>query len=138
MAFDPAHLDYADSAARFDLGTPALLNAYAANAGIKLILDTGVLRIQRQLERLSALAYDLADQFQLPLVGPRRGEMRGATIAIDAGSVERAHRLEGALHQYAITTSARGRLLRLAPHGFTAAEEMEQALHTVKHLQHLL
>lgn len=135
MTFDAAHLDYADSAARFDLGTPALINAYAARAGIDLILATGVQHIQRQIERLSALAYRLSDALQLRIAGPQSGEQKGATIALHAGSSEHAHWLEEALHQHSITTSARGSLVRLAPHGFTYEEELERALQTITQLE---
>ncbi len=136
MAFDATQLDYADSAARFDLGTPALINAYAARAGMDLILSVGVQHIQRQIEHLSSLAYRLADSFQLQIAGPRPGEPRGATLAIDAGSSQHAHWLEGALGQHAITSSARGSLVRLAPHGFTYEEELERAIQTIARLEH--
>lgn len=136
FAFDPARLDYADSAARFDLGTPPILNAYAAHAGMQMVATVGVERVQQQIERLSALAYDLAPQLGLRILGPRRGERKGATTAIDADSPERAHQLENTLRDRGIIVSARDRALRLAPHGFTHEEEMEQALRTVARMMH--
>jgi selenocysteine lyase/cysteine desulfurase len=134
FAFDPSRLDYAPSAARFDLGTPPIMNAYAARAGMELVRGAGVERIRMQLERLSGLAYRLAPQLGLRIIGPQEVRNKGATTAIDAGSVERAHWLEGELRRRSIIVSARGRAIRLAPHGFTHEVEVEQAMYVIAQL----
>jgi len=131
FAFDPAHLDYAPNAARFDLGTPHIINAYIARAGMELVMAAGVERIRMQLERLSALAYRLASQLDLRILGPQRVQDKGATTAIDAGSRENAHRLEEELRRRSVVVSARGKAIRLAPHGFTREGELEQAMYLV-------
>ncbi len=133
-AFDAIHLDYPQSAARFDLGTPPILNAYIARAGMELVLRTGVERIHAHIERLSALAYELTPRLRLRVLGPQQGTPKGATTALDAGSPERAHQLEEELRQQKVIASARGRGVRLAPHGFTREDELEQALSTVSRL----
>ncbi len=134
FAFNPADLDYADRASRFDLGTPPILNAYAARAGMHVVAQAGVERVKDQIERLSVLAYDLAPRLGLRIMGPVLGEGKGATTAIDVGSQERTHSLERELRDQSIIVSARGSALRLAPHGFTYEEEMEKALYTVAHV----
>ncbi|MGO8947447.1 MAG: aminotransferase class V-fold PLP-dependent enzyme [Ktedonobacterales bacterium] len=58
--FDSAGLNYAPGAKRVDLGTPAIINAFAARAGIHLVRQTGVAGIEAQIDRLSALAYRAA------------------------------------------------------------------------------
>lgn len=136
FAFDPFHLDYADSAARFDLGTPNIVNAHVARAGMQLIQETGVERIRQQIERLSDLAYQLAPQLGLQIMGPQEAQHKGATTAVQTASVEQAHQLEAALRQRGIIVSARNRALRLAPHGFTHEEELEQAMRAVATLLH--
>jgi len=134
FAFDPSQLDYAASAARFDLGTPPIINAYAARAGMELVMGAGVERIRTQLERLSGLAFRLAPQLGLRVIGPQHVESKGATTAIDAGSRENAHRLEEELRHRAVIVSARGKAIRLAPHGFTYEQELEQAMYMVAEL----
>jgi len=136
FAFDPFHLDYASSAARFDLGTPNIVNAYVARAGMQLIRETGVACIRGQIERLSDLAYRLAPQLGLQIAGPQDTRHKGATTAVQTASAEQAHLLEAALQQRGIIVSARNRALRLAPHGFTREEELEQAMQTVAALLH--
>jgi selenocysteine lyase/cysteine desulfurase len=134
FAFNPALLDYASGAVRFDLGTAPLINAYAARAGIELVRAAGVEAIRKQIEHLSQLAYRLAPQLGLRIIGPQTVHQKGATTAIDVGSPEQAHYLEEALRQRSIIVSARGKAIRLAPHGFTREDELEQAMHTLSEL----
>src|SRR5215472_9770099 len=132
FAYDPTHLDYAPMAARFDLGTPPLINAYAARAGIDLVRETGVEAISAQVARLSALFWRMAPALGLRILGPQPGTPKGATNSVDAGSPQQARALEDMLRQQkGVIVSARGKALRLAPHGFIRATELEQALHAV-------
>jgi selenocysteine lyase/cysteine desulfurase len=132
FAYDPTHLDYAPTAARFDLGTPPLINAYAARAGIDLVRETGVEAISAQVARLSALFWRMAPALGLRILGPQPGTPKGATNAVDAGSPPQARALEDVLRQQkGVIVSARSRSLRLAPHGFTRETELKQALHAV-------
>jgi kynureninase len=84
--------------------------------------------------RLSALVVEQARALGLAIGGPQSPEERGATTALDVGSPERAHRLEEALRQHSIVVSARGRMIRVAPHGFTREMEVMQALITIARL----
>lgn len=129
--YNPAGLEYASGGSRFDLGTPALINAFAARAGMELIHKTGVAEINAQINRLSALAYRAAPERGLNILGPQPGTAKGATTAIDAGSLKRSQWLEGELRKQRVIVSARGEAIRLAPHGFTLESELEQALDAV-------
>lgn len=134
FAFDARLLDYAPGAARFDLGTPPVINAYTARAGMELILQTGVERIRAHILQLSTLAQELGQQLGLTLAGPVEAAKRGATTAFDVGSPDRAHQLEATLRQHNIVVSARGQIVRVAPHGFTREEEIRHALTTLADL----
>jgi selenocysteine lyase/cysteine desulfurase len=131
FAFDPTRLDYPQSASRFDLGTPPIINAYAARAGIELIVDAGIDAIHGWIRRLSALAFDVADRLGLRVLGPSTPEAKGATTAVDAGTPARARNAEAALRERGVVASARGRAVRIAPHGFTTAEELDRGLRTL-------
>ena len=103
---------------------------------MQLISKTGIERIRQQIKRLSNLAYRLAPRLGLHIIGPQNPQHKGATTAIQTASAEQAHQLEAALRQHGIIVSARNRALRLAPHGFTREEELEQAMRTVATLLH--
>ena len=132
--FNPVGLEYASAASRFDLGTPPLINAFAARAGLELILQTGVEGIKSHLDRLTARALQQAAACRLTIFGPDTPARKGAILAVDAGTVDRAHELEAKLRQRGVIASARGNALRLAPHGFTQEQELEQALAVVAEL----
>jgi selenocysteine lyase/cysteine desulfurase len=128
FAFDSGTLDYPPRASRFDLGTPPIANAYAARAGIDMVAAAGPAQVQAQVERLSLRAFQLAAELGLRVLGPRSAASKGATTAIDAGSPERAHQLGEELRTEGVVVAARGRGIRLAPHGFTRTEELEHAM----------
>lgn len=134
FAFEARQLDYADSAARFDLGTPPVLNAYAARAGIELVQAAGLAAIRAHILHLSTLAAAQAEYLGLTLSGPPAASARGATTAIETSSPEQAHQIEAALRQRSIMVSARGHLVRLAPHGFTLEQEVIEALNAIAQL----
>ncbi|HEY1330566.1 MAG TPA: aminotransferase class V-fold PLP-dependent enzyme [Actinomycetota bacterium] len=128
FAFDATTLDYPQSASRFDLGTPPVVNAYAARAGIELVMQTGPAAVRAHLEQLSAAAFDLAGRLDLRILGPKTPESKGATTAFDAGSAERADEVAEALRERDVIVAPRGRAVRLAPHGFTRQDELEHAI----------
>jgi selenocysteine lyase/cysteine desulfurase len=128
FAFDATTLDYPEAASRFDLGTPPLANAYAARAGIDLVARIGPAAIRGQIERLSAVALDVAGELGLRVLGAQRVESKGPTTAIDAGTAERALAAGEALRARSVVVAARGRAVRLAPHGFNREDELDHAL----------
>lgn len=129
-------LDYAGNASRFDLGTPPVVNAYAARSGMEMILHVGVAPIRAHLEDLTRVAFAAAFQHGLTIAGPQTLSQRGATIAFDVGSTEQAHALDHALHRRDIHVAARGAMLRLAPHGFTTEAEIVDAITAIAQLLH--
>jgi len=70
----------------------------------------------------------------LQISGPQQIGQKGATTAIAVDSAEKAHWLEDALLAQCIVVSARGKALRVAPHGFTREEEIAQALEAIAQL----
>jgi selenocysteine lyase/cysteine desulfurase len=128
FAFDPTTLDYPAAASRFDLGTPPIVNAYVARAGIDLVRATGVEEIRGRIVELSAVAFEACARLGLRIHGSATPETKGATTAVDAGTADRATAAELALRARGVITSARGRAVRIAPHGFTTDEELVHAL----------
>jgi selenocysteine lyase/cysteine desulfurase len=128
FAFDATTLDYPEAASRFDLGTPPIVNAYAARAGIDLVARTGLPAIAGRIAELNRLAFDACADLGLRILGPTSPQSKGATTAVDAGSPAAARTAEARLRERGIVVSARGRALRVAPHGFTTDAELVHAL----------
>lgn len=80
--FQARRLAYAPGARRFDTGTPPVMAAFAARAGMELINAAGPKNIQRRIDSLSKVALDTADRLGLPVLSPRNIAKKGATTAI--------------------------------------------------------
>ena len=125
FAMETARLDYAPGTRRFDTGTPPVMAAYAAEAGLSIINEVGVDRIRERLLALTAFALHRACESGFPVLGPELPSERGASIPLQLPD---AHRLEAELMQRGIIASARGPALRLAPHFFSLESDIEAAL----------
>jgi len=121
-AFDVRGLDFARGARRFDTGTPPIPAAYAARAGMDLIASVGVDAIRQHTRELSRFAIELALEHGLRIAGPRDPDQRGASTAIDVGP--RAAEVEAEMRRRGVIVSARGPVVRLAPHFFTTRDDI--------------
>lgn len=121
-----ASVDYAPGGYRFEQGTPPLMQAYAAHAGIQLVQQMGIVAIRQHLEALSEFLIRGALARGLSVVSPLDPEQRGPFVAVQVGS--QAEQMETWLAQQGILVSARHDLLRLAPAFFCSEEEVEIAL----------
>jgi len=129
FAFDARALDYAAEARRLDTGTPPVFAAVAARAGMELIEEAETRRIEARIEELSACAIESADRLGLEYVGPRDVLTKGATTAIRAGD---PHAVEQALKARGVVSSARGDVIRIAPHFFTTCDDIDRAMNELR------
>ena len=70
------------TARRFETGTPPVPNCYAAEAGIGLIRETGVLAIEARIRELTGEAMDRLTAAGCTLATPRDDARRGPQVAI--------------------------------------------------------
>ena len=125
FAFDIRLLDYAEGARRFDTGTPPYINAAAVGAGMALLNRLDMAAVESHLEHLSAVALDAAAQHGLRIASPLDPKMKGSNTAIyvdDSAAVERRMADDGFI------VSARGPVIRVAPHFYNKAEEVAAAM----------
>lgn len=129
FGFKVDELDYADGTRRFDTGTPPVIAAYAAAAGLKIINEVGVDRINDRVNDLKTFLREKASELGIELYSPQDISKTGASTAI---MVPDSHALEHTLALENVIISARGPVVRLAPHFFTLEEEIEKALILIK------
>jgi selenocysteine lyase/cysteine desulfurase len=125
FGFDATLLDWATTARRFDTGTPPLINAYIARAGMDLVREAGPAAIGDWQEQLAAHLIAGGRSRGLTLHGtddPRRKTASTAFVVRDARAVEVALRARGVL------ASARGPVLRMAPHYYSTLADVDRAL----------
>ena len=126
FAFDPTGLDWGAGARRFDGGTPPIINAYIARAGLEIIHDVGPAHIAAWIRVLSERLVEGGRERGLTLAGTPNVDCKAPTTAFwvgtDSGVVERNLRERG------VIASARGSVVRLAPHFYSTLADVDAAL----------
>jgi selenocysteine lyase/cysteine desulfurase len=134
FAFDPTTLDWAAAARRFDGGTPPIINAYIARAGLEIIHEVGPANIAAWTRTLSDRLVDGGRARGLTLYGTPDATRKAPTTAFWVGSdsavVERRMRARG------VIPSARGSVIRLSPHFYSTFDDVDQALDTLVAVLH--
>lgn len=125
FAFDVKRLDWSPSAGRFDSGTPPVMNAYIARAGMEMIHAIGVERIRAWHEVLARRLIEGGRARGLTLHGPADAARKTASTAF---VVPDSHAVEQAMRDRGILPSARGPVIRLAPHFYSTLEDVDRAL----------
>ena len=125
FAFDAERLDWADGARRLDMGTPPVMEAYVARAGMAWIRELGLDAIGSWTRMLAERAIDRGRARGLRLLGPADAEARSPSTAF---ACRHSHEVEAALRRRGIIASARGPALRLAPHFYNTLDDVDQAV----------
>ncbi len=126
FSLDLKVLDYAKAARRMEGGTPPIVAAFAARAGMELLMDVGLERIGQQIDLLSAHCMSRALEKGLDVMSPLDVAEKGATTAIRV--IGDPHEIEATLKKRNVITAARGPVIRIAPHFFNTTEDIDTAL----------
>ncbi len=125
FSFRVKELDWSATAARFDTGTPPVISAYIARAGMEIINAIGVDRIRAWHEVLGQRLIEGGRSRGLSLFGP---DDVGTKTAVTAFLVNDSHAVETAMRARGVLPSARGPVIRLAPHFYSTLEDVDAAL----------
>lgn len=125
FSFQVRYLDYASDSRRFDTGTPPVLTAFAARAGMEIINEVGPKNIEKRINMLSEYTIGLAQERGLELLSPLDVKKKGSTTAI---RVDDSHQVEIDLKKHNIIASARGNAIRIAPHFYTTKENLKHVM----------
>ncbi|HEY0807047.1 MAG TPA: aminotransferase class V-fold PLP-dependent enzyme [Pseudonocardiaceae bacterium] len=128
FSFDPRELDFADTARRFEVGSPSVAAAYGALAGLALLapLDARVVR-----DHIAELTASLDEQLRAAgeqIGSPPDAARRGPQVAIrDNDPVALADYLAGRR----IITSPRTDLLRIALHYYSDQHDIDTVVSAI-------
>lgn len=125
FAFEYKTLDWSPTASRFDTGTPPVINAYIARAGMEIINEVGPANIRAWLEVLGARLIDGGRARGFALHGTDDMKHKTATAAF---VVNDSHHVELAMRERGIIASARGSVIRLAPHFYNTIDDVDRSL----------
>jgi selenocysteine lyase/cysteine desulfurase len=125
FAFRVDQLDWSPTASRFDTGTPPIASAYIARAGMSIINSVGPRKIRAWLEILGQRLIDGGIDRGLTIHGTTDMTHKTATTAF---VVNDSHAVEVAMRRAGVLPSARGPVIRLAPHFYNTIEDVDVAL----------
>jgi kynureninase len=124
--FEAGKLDFAEAPERFQSGTPNVPALYACRAGYEIIREIGVPAIRAKSLLLTRRLMNLARDAGFTINTPDDDRQRGGTVIIDApgGEVVASQLIaQGILVDY-----RPGAGIRIAPHFYTTAEEIDRAV----------
>ena len=122
----------AASARRFEAGTPPVVNCYAAEAGLKMLLKIGAAGIEKRNYALTRRCMQRLEEIGWPSITPRQDERRGATVAVPSRD---AARLAAELMKLDIVTSHRDDNVRASFHFYNNEDDVEAFVASMKALR---
>lgn len=110
------------TARRFEAGTPAVVNCYASEAGLKFLLEVGTQAVEARVRALTGRCLDRLQEIGWPAITPRQDERRGPMIAVPAKD---AARLCDFLASRDIVTSHRDHCMRAGFHFYNDESDVD-------------
>lgn len=132
FSFDVEHLEYGPGARRFEYGTPAMAAVFTARAGIALLERIGIPTVRERHQVLSQRLLEGALEQGWTANCPARAAERTAIVTLRHGDAPRAVE---ALRRARVIADARPGLIRLSPHYFNTAGEVDAALEALAPLR---
>ena len=117
---------YADAPERFQSGTPNVPSLYSARAGYEIVARIGVQAIREKSLRLTRRLMDLAREGGFRINTPDSDAERGGAVIIDVPDAKRV--AEELIRREVIVDYRPGAGVRMAPHFYNTAEEIEHAM----------
>jgi len=122
----------APNARRFEAGTPAVANCYAAEAGLKFLLAVGTPAIEKRNYALTRRCMQRLEEIGWPSITPTEDERRGATVAVPSRN---SRVLSAELMKRDIVTSHRDDNIRAAFHFYNDEDDIESFIAAMKDLR---
>lgn len=122
----------APSARRFEAGTPPVVNCYAAEAGLKLLLAVGTQAVGERNRALTRRCMQRLEEIGWASVTPAADERRGATVAVASRD---SRRLVAELMQRDIVTSFRDDNVRASFHFYNNEDDVEAFVAALEELR---
>jgi selenocysteine lyase/cysteine desulfurase len=122
----------APNARRFEAGTPPVVNCYAAEAGLKMLLKVGTPAIEKRNFALTRRCMARLEEIGWPSITPADDARRGATVAVPSRD---SARLCAELMKHDIVTSHRDDNVRASFHFYNNEDDVESFIAAMQELR---
>jgi selenocysteine lyase/cysteine desulfurase len=127
--FDKQDWVPADSARRFECGSPNMLSIHALHASLSLLLETGIEHVATRIQSNTQYLINKL-QGKASILSPLAAEKRSGIITIRTADTDLAARYRH-LQAAGVICALRGGGIRFSPHFYTQQAQLDKAL---KHL----
>jgi selenocysteine lyase/cysteine desulfurase len=132
FAFDPLQLAWPDTADRLELGTPAVSTVYTGIEGMDMILEVEPERIYRRLQGLTERVIERATKDGYGIRSPRDPDDRGGIVMLE---VRQPQETVAELRRRGVTVDYRPGLVRVSPHFYNTADDIERFMDELAEVQ---
>lgn len=122
----------APNARRFEAGTPPVVNCYAAEAGLKMLLRVGTEAIAKRNCALTRRCMQRLEEIGWPSITPAQDERRGATVAVPSRD---STQLTAELMKRDIVTSYRDDNVRASFHFYNNEDDVESFIAAMQEMR---
>ncbi len=122
----------APNARRFEAGTPPVVNCYAAEAGLKMLLKVGTAAIEKRIYALTKHCMQRLEEIGWPSITPVPDARRGATVAVPSRD---SAQLSAELMKHDIVTSHRDDNVRASFHFYNNGDDVESFIAAMRELR---
>jgi len=122
----------APTARRFEAGTPPVVNCYAAEAGLKMLLKIGAPAIEKRNYSLTRRCMQRLEEIGWPSITPVEDARRGATVAVPSRA---SALLSAELMKHDIVTSHRDDNVRASFHFYNNDDDVESFIAAMQELR---
>jgi selenocysteine lyase/cysteine desulfurase len=124
-------IQIADSAQRFESGSPNMMGIAALNASLGLLLDIGIENIQQKIAtNVDYLLTKLQAQNDITILSPLESDRYAGIVTFVKNTVDN-EKLYQHLQKNNVICAARGGGIRFSPHFHTEIRQLEAALQIV-------
>jgi len=127
--FATGAIEYADAPERFQSGTPNVPSLYSCRAGYEIVAEIGVPAIREKSLRLTRRLMDRAKAAGFRVNTPEADDERGGAVVVDVPNG--AAVADELIRREVIIDYRPGAGIRMAPHFYNTAEEIDHAMDTL-------
>jgi len=125
--FDKMEWKAADSARRFECGSPNMLGIHALHASLSLLLETGMDAVAQRIRQNSEFFFNELESLGYTIVTPRSADRFAGIVSFFHPSLD-SSRIHAKLDENGIFCALRHGNIRFSPHFYTPRSHLENAL----------
>ncbi len=122
-------LKLSETASRFEVGSPSIHSLIGATAAVELLLDVGISNIEKRVLALTSRLIEAVKERGLKLQTPEEPACRSGIVNF---LIDKPERRVKELSKKDIIVSARAHGIRVSPHFYNTAEEIDQLVRELR------